>query len=75
MIHQELLERGLNGLFWQERAWRKSPGSSSSSSSSGGGGGGQQQQQRYYFSSHLGELRLDAPPLVRGGLLCEESEF
>jgi len=47
------LPRGLNGLFWQERAFGDGRGS-------------------YHYSPALAELRLEAPPLMWGGLLCEE---
>eukprot|EP01043_Picozoa_sp_COSAG02_P051506 COSAG02_NODE_5428_length_4337_cov_4.818079_2_plen_1315_part_01 len=33
-----------------------------------GGGGGHE----YYYAPKLGELRLERPPVVRGGLLCDE---
>ena len=46
------LPRGINGLFWEERAF-----------ADGGA---------YYHFPALGEVRLEAPPLMWGGLLCEE---
>ena len=33
------------------------------------GGGG---HHEYYYAPQLGELRLERPPVVRGGLLCDE---
>ena len=33
-----------------------------------GGGGGHE----YFYAPELGELRLERPPVVRGGLLCDE---
>ena len=53
MQDMEALPRGINGLFWEERAF---------------GDGG-----TYYFSPQLGEMRLEAPPLMHGGLLCDEA--
>ena len=53
MEDASLLPRGINGLFWEERAF---------------GDGG-----TYYFSPQLGEMRLEAPPLMHGGLLCDEA--
>ena len=47
------LPRGINGLFWETRAF---------------GDGGS-----YHFSPQLGEMRLEAPPVMHGGLLCDES--
>jgi hypothetical protein len=58
MQDQESYERGLNGLFWEERAWQDSSSSS--------------QADRFYYMPSTGELRLEKPPLVHGGLLCEE---
>ena len=52
MQDMEGLPRGINGLFWEERAF--------------GDGGA------YYFSPQLGEMRLEAPPVMHGGLLCDE---
>jgi len=34
--------------------------------------GGPGQDEWFYYSADLGELRLEEPPLVRGGLVCEE---
>ena len=53
MQDMEELPRGINSLFWEERAF---------------GDGG-----TYYFSPQLGEMRLEAPPLMHGGLLCDEA--
>ena len=53
MRDMESLPRGINGLFWEERAF--------------GDGGA------YYFSPQLGEMRLEAPPVMHGGLLCDEA--
>ena len=52
MKDMESLPRGLNGLFWEERAF-----------ADGGS---------YYYSPQLGEMRLEAPPVMHGGLLCDE---
>jgi E3 ubiquitin-protein ligase SHPRH len=63
MTDKECSPRGVNGMLWEERGWGGLGGGG------GGGGGG-----RYYYSPLLGELRLgaDIPPVVRGGLLCDE---
>lgn len=52
MLDMEALPRGINGLFWERRAF-----------ADGG---------FFYYSPALGEARLEEPPLMRGGLLCEE---
>ena len=51
----EALPRGINGLFWERRAF-----------ADGG---------CFYYSPALGEARLEEPPLMRGGLLCEEMDM
>ena len=55
MQDMERLPRGINGLFWEERAF---------------GDGG-----TYHFSPQLGEMRLEAPPVMHGGLLCDEARL
>ena len=56
MEDQESLPGGLNSLFWEKREWLDSTG----------------EDDVFYYMPSAGELRLEAPPMVRGGLLCEE---
>jgi hypothetical protein len=53
---QEALAGGLNSLFWEEREWHDATSES----------------DRFYYMPSTGELRVEKPPLVHGGLLCEE---
>ena len=56
MHDQEFSKGGLNGLFWEKRTWLDSVGP----------------EDVFYYMPSAGELRLEKPPMVRGGLLCEE---
>eukprot|EP00943_MAST-04B_sp_MAST-4B-sp1_P009028 g9028.t1 len=56
MEDQESLSNGLNSLFWEKRQWLDSAG----------------KHDVFYYMPSAGELRLEQPPMVWGGLLCEE---
>ena len=56
MEDQESLRDGLNSLFWEKREWLDSNNDT----------------DYFYYMPSAGELRLEAPGMVRGGLLCEE---
>jgi hypothetical protein len=81
MLDQEALPNGLNGCYWETRSF--TPGTEFSSAQdwaellrldnktafamTNGN-----TNNEFFISPILGELRLEKPPLVRGGLLCEE---
>jgi SWI/SNF-related matrix-associated actin-dependent regulator of chromatin subfamily A3 len=64
MIDQEAAD--LNRRFWEERAW---PGEASANGNGAGAGAG---GNPYYYFPAAGELRLEKPPRVSGGLLSSE---
>jgi len=81
MIDQETSERGLNGYLWEKRGWI----AEESKPNPDGTSEKQQKQKKrktenaeerngesFFFSAEIGELRTEKPPLVRGGLVCEE---
>ncbi|GBG30252.1 DNA repair protein rad5 [Hondaea fermentalgiana] len=90
MVDQERLPRGLNGCFWEERAWTPTLQEEAEEAVTTGRKASSRQkgtkveakaetestesnmEESFFFSSELGELRLQKPPLVRGGLVCEE---
>jgi SNF2 family DNA or RNA helicase len=56
MHDREFSSGGLNNYYWEERKWLDSVG----------------EDDAFYYMPSAGELRLERPPMVRGGLLCEE---
>ncbi|XXQ29804.1 RING-type domain-containing protein [Plasmodiophora brassicae] len=59
MQDRETIPRGLNSMFWEKRRWSDVSG-------------GDADADTFYYMPSTGELRLEAPAVVRGGLLCEE---
>ena len=79
MLQQESLPAlGLNGLFWETRRWSSDSDAAAAAAASVGGAaaaaaaGGDGAGECYYYAPALGELRLERPPEVRGGVLSEE---
>ena len=67
MQDMEKMEGGLNGLFWETRRWAGSSSSADADADADADAG-----EEYYYFPLGGELRLQKPPSISGGILCEE---
>jgi hypothetical protein len=66
MRDQEARPGGLNAAFWETRRWADGGGSAS------GDADDDHDADEWFYFPLAGELRLQRPPVVTGGMLCEQ---
>ena len=80
MMDQEAAPRGLNGVFWEERRFADADDDDDDGDDVDGvktktaadATRGVKRRGSYWYFPLAGELRLDEPPMSRGGMVCEE---